>query len=96
MDKPLMSGIKLYLNAVLKKQYTGRTFIIRAKDLIDPSDGEFNRDLTIYISGDYHGKRGNALMIKGSNTNFMAENPRLFNAAMNGAVIGVIGDAELS
>jgi len=91
-----MSGIKLYLLAVLNKKYTGRTFIIQAKDLIDPNDTKFNRDLTIYVSGDYHGNRGNALMIKGSNTNFMVENPRLFNAAMNGNVIGVIGNEPLS
>lgn len=96
MDKPIMSGIKLYLRAVLNKQYTGRTFIIQAKDLIDPSDAEFNRDLTVYVSGDFHGNRGNALMIKGSNTNFMAQCPRLFNAAMNGNVIEVIGNDELS
>jgi hypothetical protein len=96
MVKPLMSGIKLYLDAVLKKQYTGRTFIIRTVDLIDLSDGEFNRDITIFVSGAYHGNRGNALLIKGSNTNFMAQCPRLFNAAMNGNVIGVIGHEKSS
>jgi len=96
MRKPIMSGIKLYSQAVLKRKYTGRTFIVQAEDLIDPNDKKFNRDLTLFVSGDYHGNRGNALMIKGSNTNFMVENPRLFNAAMNGNVIGVIGNDDLS
>ena len=96
MKKPLMSGIRLYYEAVINRKYAGKTFIVQLNDLIDSKDKEYNRQVTIIVADDFYGKKGNALKLKGSNTNFMAQNPRLFDALMNGQVLEVIGNYELS
>lgn len=87
MKKALMSGIKLYQEAVLKKQHAGDTFIVELRDVIDPAEKKYSGLLTIHVDDSYYGYKGNALTVKGSKENFMNNDPRMISALMNGRVL---------
>lgn len=87
MRKPLMSGIKLYREAVLKKQHAGKTFVVHFRDLIDLEDKDYNSIEFVKVDSDYYAKQGHALVVKGSNTNLLCSPPRRIDALMNGIVL---------
>lgn len=87
MKKPLMSGIKLYYEAVIQKQHAGKMYIVQLRDVVDESCKKYNEALLFEVHDDYYGKKGHAISVKGSRTNFMANEARLIDAFMNGLVL---------
>ena len=90
MAKPIMSGIRLYLEAVIRRQHAGKLFLVQLVDKVDPMNKEYNAQHWFSVSDDFYAKKGNAIVIKGSNTNFLENKPRMIDAFMNGEVIDVV------
>lgn len=87
MKQALMSGIKLYQQAVLNKQHAGETFVVKFRDQIDPDDEKYNSMHLITVDADYYAKKGNALVVKGSISNLLESEPRMIDAFMRGMVL---------
>ena len=82
----MIPGFQLYREAILEGKHAGKKFLVKPVDLVDIHDKRYNSEIIIVISSGFNGNRTNGFKIKGSITNLCAENPRLFDAIMNGEV----------